>query len=332
MDKKPSHANDEHSKANVDSEGSKAERIALEKEGERQGEIKGGRANKRAKNQENKKKKKRRPQNKQANRQRRFTKEFNRLDPEEKKSLIDSSPLMSHFLELRERVLKSVLIIVFFVIILFYFANDIYQIVAMPLIAQLPQGSNMIATGVVSPFLAPFKLSVVVSFFAAMPFILFQLWAYIAPGLYRREKRIVFPIMLLSVVLFYGGIAFAYFLVFPAVMSFLMNVGPSGVQVMPDISDYLGVALKLFFAFGLAFEIPVATILLVWSGAVSVQTLKAQRAYVLIGCFVVGMLLTPPDVVSQIMLAIPMWMLFELGILLSQVIGARSKSVEPTQL
>ena len=238
---------------------------------------------------------------------------------------LTASPLVSHLLELRTRILKCLLSVCLIFIALFYFANDIYTFVAAPLRAQLPEGSTMIATGVVSPFLAPFKLTLVVSFFLSIPVILHQVWSFIAPGLYTHEKRIALPMLFMSIVLFYAGVVFAYFIVFPLVMGFLMNVGPTGVQVMPDITEFLGIALKLFFAFGLAFEIPVVTILLVWAGAVTVEVLRAQRAYVVVGCFVVGMLLTPPDVISQIMLAIPMWLLFELGIVMSQVIGPNKK-------
>jgi len=232
---------------------------------------------------------------------------------------LESASLISHLIELRERIFKSLLAVCLIFLGLFYFANDIYQLLAEPLQAQLPEGSTMIATGVVSPFLAPFKLTMVVSLFLAMPVVLHQVWSFIAPGLYKREKKFALPLLVLSVVLFYSGIAFAYFMVFPLVMGFLMNVGPGSVQVMPDINEYLSIALKLFFAFGLAFEIPVATILLVWSGVVSVQSLKEKRAYVLVGCFVVAMFLTPPDVISQIMLAIPMYALFELGIIFSHL-------------
>ena len=232
---------------------------------------------------------------------------------------LEASPLLSHLIELRERILKSLLVMCLVFIALFYFANDIYQLLALPLQAQLPEGSTMIATGIVSPFLAPFKLTLVVALFLSMPFILHQVWSFIAPGLYKHEKKLAFPLLFLSVILFYSGLVFAYFIVFPLVMGFLMSVAPSGVQVMPDINEYLSIALKLFFAFGLAFEIPVATTLLVWSGATSVDALKEKRPYVLVGCFVVGMLLTPPDVVSQIMLAVPMYILFEAGILLSRL-------------
>lgn len=242
---------------------------------------------------------------------------------EELEDALEASPLVSHLLELRTRILKCLLAVCLAFIGLFYFANDIYTFVAEPLRAQLPEGSTMIATGVVSPFLAPFKLTLVVSLFLSIPVILHQVWSFIAPGLYTHEKKVALPMLLMSIVLFYSGVVFAYLVVFPLVMGFLMHVGPSGVQVMPDINEFLAIALKLFFAFGLAFEIPVATILLVWSGVVTVETLREKRAYVVVGCFVVGMLLTPPDIISQVMLAIPMWLLFEFGILMSQVIGAK---------
>jgi sec-independent protein translocase protein TatC len=238
---------------------------------------------------------------------------------EELDEALQSSPLLSHLIELRQRILKALLAMCLIFLGLFYFANDIYQFLALPLQAQLPEGSTMIATGIVSPFLAPFKLTLVVSLFLAMPVVLHQMWSFVAPGLYSHEKRFALPLLFLSVVLFYSGIAFAYFVVFPLVMGFLMNVGPGGVQVMPDINEYLSIALKLFFAFGMAFEIPVATILLAWSGAVSLESIKEKRAYVLVGCFVFGMLLTPPDVISQIMLAVPMYLLFEVGILFSHL-------------
>jgi len=240
-------------------------------------------------------------------------------DNEELAAALDASPLVSHLLELRERVLKSLLSVCVIFLALFYFSNDIYNLLALPLKEQLPEGSHMIATGIVSPFLAPFKLTLVVSLFLAMPFVLHQIWSFVSPGLYAHEKKMAIPLLLLSIVLFYSGIAFAYFIVLPMAMGFLMHVAPESVQVMPDINEYLSTALKLFFAFGLAFEIPVATILLVWSGITSVQDLKEARPYVLVGCFIIGMLLTPPDVISQIMLALPMYLLFELGILFSHI-------------
>ena len=233
-------------------------------------------------------------------------------------------PLVQHLLELRSRLLKSIVAVLMIFAGLFYFANDIYLIVSEPLRAQLPEGSSMIATEVASPFLAPFKLTIVLSLFLAMPFILHQAWAFIAPGLYRREKFIAIPLLVASVILFYLGMLFAYFVVFPLIFSFFTSVGPESVTVMTDINRYLDFILKLFFAFGLAFEIPVATVLLVWTGTTSVEKLSAKRPYIVVGCFILGMLLTPPDVISQSLLAVPMWLLFEVGILFSRLLSNKS--------
>ena len=177
----------------------------------------------------------------------------------------------------------------------------------------------MIATEVASPFLTPFKLSLVLAIFIAIPYILHQLWSFVAPGLYKNEKRIALPLLVSSIILFYAGIAFAYYVVFPLVFSFFTSVAPDGVTIMTDINRYLDFVLKLFFAFGIAFEIPIATVLLVWTGASDVDSLRKKRPYIIVGCFVVGMLLTPPDIISQLLLALPMWILFELGIIFSMV-------------
>lgn len=227
--------------------------------------------------------------------------------------------LIQHLLELRKRILHSLVVVFAIFFALFYFANDIYLFVSEPLRVHLPEGSSMIATEVASPFLAPFKLTLVLSFFASIPYILHQIWAFVAPGLYRNEKRLAVPLLVASVVLFYIGMAFAYYVVFPLIFAFFTSVGPESVMVMTDINRYLDFILKLFFAFGLAFEIPVATVLMIWSGMATVDCLKAKRPYIVVGCFVVGMLLTPPDVVSQLLLAIPMWLLFEVGIIFSRL-------------
>ena len=224
-------------------------------------------------------------------------------------------PLVAHLTELRTRLLRCVVAILLIFAGLFYFAQDIYALVAAPLRAYLPEGASMIATGVASPFFAPFKLSMVVSLFLAMPVVLHQLWGFIAPGLYRHEKRLAIPLLVSSILLFYAGMAFAYFLVFPMIFHFFASVTPDGVAMMTDINEYLDFVLTLFFAFGVAFEIPVATFLVLWVGIVDVETLKRSRPYVIVGCFVVGMILTPPDVFSQTMLAVPMWLLFEVGLL-----------------
>lgn len=229
-------------------------------------------------------------------------------------------PLVTHLTELRDRLLRSVLAILLVFLCLFAFANEIYAFVSEPLRSLLPEGTSMIATEVASPFLTPFKLTLVCSLVLAMPYILFQVWGFIAPGLYKHEKRIAIPLFLSSVTLFYAGLAFAYFVVFPLVFGFFSAVGPEGVTYSPDIARFLDITLKLFFAFGIAFEIPVATVLLIWVGIANPKTLAEKRPYVILACFVFGMLLTPPDVISQALLAIPMWLLFELGLLFGRFI------------
>ncbi|MCF6436441.1 MULTISPECIES: twin-arginine translocase subunit TatC [Pseudoalteromonas] len=229
------------------------------------------------------------------------------------------SGFISHLIELRNRVMKALLSILLIFIALVYFANDIYSFVASPLVSSLPENSTMIATDVTAPFFAPFKLTLFVALFAAIPMILHQVWSFIAPGLYQHEKRMLIPVLFSSIVLFYAGIAFCYFVVLPIVLGFFTSVGPDMMTLSPDISSYLSFALKLFFAFGVAFEIPVAIMLLCWSGATSTQSLKEKRPYMVVGAFVVAMFLTPPDVLSQTLLAIPMLMLFELGLLLAKL-------------
>ncbi len=228
-------------------------------------------------------------------------------------------PLITHLVELRDRLLRSLLIVLLLFLPLFYFANDLYIYLSAPLTALLPEGTSMIATDVTSPFFAPFKLTLVLAIFAAIPFILHQVWSFIAPGLYQHEKKVAMPLLFSSIMLFYTGIAFAYFVVFPLIFGFFTSTGPENVTMMTDISSYLNFVLKLFFAFGIVFEIPIATLLLLMSGATTVESLKEKRAYIIVCCFVVGMLLTPPDVISQTLLAMPMWLLFELGILLGKL-------------
>lgn len=232
-------------------------------------------------------------------------------------------PLIQHLIELRNRLLQTLLLITLIFAGLFYFANDIYAFASEPIRAQLPEGSTMIATDITATFLAPFKLTFFVSVFIAIPFILYQFWSFIAPGLYRNEKKLIAPLLASSVLLFYAGIAAAYYVVLPVVFKFLTLTAPTDIQVMPDISLYLNLSLKLFFAFGMAFEIPIATILLIWSGATTPDKLVAKRPYIIVGCFVVGMLLTPPDVISQLMLAIPMWLLFEAGIVCGRMMKTK---------
>lgn len=223
-------------------------------------------------------------------------------------------PLISHLVELRTRLLRSISAILIVFIALIYFSNNIYDFVAQPLLSQLPEGTSMIATDVATPFLTPIKLTLVVSFFVAIPYLLYQAWAFIAPGLYQHERRLIMPLVVSTALLFYAGMAFAYYVVFPLVFGFFTSTAPAGVTVATDIASYLDFVLTLFFAFGVAFEIPVATILLCWTGVTTPQNLKEKRPYVIVGVFVVGMLLTPPDVFSQTLLAIPMWALWEVGL------------------
>lgn len=240
-------------------------------------------------------------------------------------------PLLSHLLELRDRLLKSIISILVIFMALIYWANDIYLFIADPLIERLPENSSMVAIDIVAPFLTPFKTTAYIAVFIAMPYILHQVWAFVSPGLYRHEKKFAYPLLFSSIVLFYAGLAFAYFVVFPLAWDFLTAVGPEGIDLSPDISSYLSVVLKLFFAFGLAFEIPVATVLLIWSGLTTVESLREKRPYVVVGAFVIGMLLTPPDVISQTLLAIPMLVLFELGIFFAQFTANKKQAVEETQ-
>jgi len=236
----------------------------------------------------------------------------------EKENSDNEQTFVSHLIELRKRLLQSLFCILCIFFVLFYFANDLYSWLASPLMQRISTNGTMIATEVASPFLAPLKLSFYLSIFLAMPFILFQAWAFIAPGLYRNEKHFALPLLISSIILFYAGMAFAFFIIFPLLFGFLTAVAPEGVTIMTDISRYLDFVLKLFFAFGLAFEVPIATILLIWTGLVSVTSLKRNRPYIIVGAFIVGMLLTPPDIISQILLALPIWILFELGLLFSQ--------------
>jgi sec-independent protein translocase protein TatC len=236
---------------------------------------------------------------------------------------------ISHLLELRDRLLRMVLGIIAIFLAIFYFSNDLYSYVAGPLMKHMPEGSQMIAIDVASPFLTPFKLSLMASIFLAMPYILYQLWGFIAPGLYQHERRMAAPLVVASSVLFYLGMAFAYYVVFPLVFGFLTGAAPEGVSVMTDISRYLDFVITLFFAFGAAFQVPIATILLVWSGATTPDDLVAKRPYIIVGAFVIGMILTPPDIISQTLLAIPMWILFEAGVIFARLyVPARNEEKE----
>ena len=233
---------------------------------------------------------------------------------------LPSQPFLEHIIEFRDRALKSILSVLIIFSGLFSFSNELYLYVSEPIRAFIPESSGMIATEVASPFLTPFKLTLVISLFAAMPYILFQIWAFLAPGLYQREKKIAIPLFVSSVILFYTGMAFAYYIVFPLVFMFFASTVPDGITIMPDMRSYLNFALKLFFAFGVSFEIPIGVVILSWMGAVNPENLAAKRPFVFVGCFFFGMLLTPPDVISQILLAVPMWLLFELGILFGRLI------------
>jgi sec-independent protein translocase protein TatC len=229
-----------------------------------------------------------------------------------------SLPLFSHLLELRDRLLRIIVIVLVLFLSLVYFANDIYQYLSIPLTSQLPEGASMIATGVATPFFTPIKLTIVLSFFIAIPAILYQVWGFIAPGLYKHERKLIAPLVISSAFLFYLGMAFSYYVVFPLAFSFFTSTAPEGVTIATDISSYLDFVLKLFFAFGLAFEIPIATLVLCWTGATTPESLRQKRPYIAVGAFVFAMLLTPPDVISQTLLAIPMLILFELGLLFAR--------------
>ena len=227
-------------------------------------------------------------------------------------------PLIAHLAELRDRLLRTLACVFVIFFVLSFFANDIYHAIALPLLAQMPENTTMIATEVASPFLVPFKLAFFTAIFITMPYILYQSWAFIAPGLYKKELHFALPLLITSIVLFYVGVSFAYFIVFPLLFGFLTSTAPDGVSVMTDISHYLDFVLKLFFAFGLAFEVPIATILLITTGVTTTEALAEKRTYIIVGAFAVGMLLTPPDVVSQILLAVPIWLLFESGLIFSK--------------
>jgi len=237
-------------------------------------------------------------------------------------------PLVAHLTELRDKLLRSLLAILIVFICLFAFANEIYAFVSEPLRAILPEGATMIATDVASPFLTPFKLTMVAAVFLAIPYVLYQVWSFIAPGMYRHEKRLAIPLLVSSVALFYAGAAFAYYVVFPLIFAFFTSVGPTDVTIMTDINSYLDFVLKLFFAFGLAFEIPIAVVISVWAGITTPDALIKKRPYIIVGCFVFAMLLTPPDVISQALLAGPMWMLFEVGVFFGRLIQRRKSAEE----
>ncbi|MGZ5607910.1 MAG: twin-arginine translocase subunit TatC [Methylobacter sp.] len=236
---------------------------------------------------------------------------------------------ISHLIELRNRVLRAVLCVLVVFLALASYANEIYSMLAGPLLQHMPKNSTMIAIDVASPFFTPFKLVLILSVFISVPFILYQFWAFVAPGLYKRERRMILPLLIASTLLFYMGVAFAYFVVFPLVFGFLTAAAPEGVAVMTDIAKYLDFVLAMFFAFGVCFEVPIFTIVLVWTGMITAADLADKRPYVIVGAFIIGAVLTPPDAISQTLLAVPMWMLFELGLLCSRLFAPKPDSDYP---
>ena len=232
-------------------------------------------------------------------------------------------PFLSHLVELRDRLIRIVIVISLLTLGLMTVAGDLYYYFSLPIQQYLPEGSGMQAIGVVSPVFTPFKLALIAAFFLTIPYTLYHAWAFIAPGLYKHEKRLAFPLLISSIILFYLGMAFAYYVVFPLVFQFTSGFVPEGVDYRPDIASYLDFSIKLFFAFGIAFEVPIATILLVLAGLTTPESLTAKRPYIIVGAFVLGMLLTPPDIISQTLLALPMWILFEAGVIFSRVLMRR---------
>jgi len=245
---------------------------------------------------------------------------MNQTDPElESDSEFNTQSFVSHLIELRNRLLRVVAFILVVFLCASPFANEIYAFLSGPLLQNMPENSTMIATDVASPFFTPFKLTLVASIFFSVPVILFHFWGFVTPGLYKHEKKMILPLIIASTLLFYMGVAFAYFVVFPLVFSFLTAAAPEGVAVMTDIAKYLDFVLTLFFAFGLSFEVPIVTIVLVWTGLTTPKSLAEKRPYVIVGAFIIGMFLTPPDAISQTMLALPIWLLFESGLLVSRL-------------
>ena len=240
----------------------------------------------------------------------------------DQKNSMEKLPLVQHLIELRRSLLRSVIAIVVFFVVLFPFADEVYNFIAAPIVQAIP-GSNLIAIGVISPFLTPLKMSLILAIYIAMPYLLFQLWMFIAPALYRHEKRLILPLVISSTLLFYSGLLFSFYIVFPVIFGFLAGVGPDSVNFAPDIQYYLDFILKVSFAFGVAFEVPVVTILLIIFGVTTPQKLKKNRSYIIVGSFVIGMILTPPDVISQFLIAIPIWLLFEAGLIFSSFFRVR---------
>jgi sec-independent protein translocase protein TatC len=232
---------------------------------------------------------------------------------------------LSHLIELRERLVRALLIFALFCIPALYFSSEIYDVLAQPLMQSLPQGSHMIATGVITPFLIPMKIAMLAAFLVALPFILYQAWAFVAPGLYAHEKKLVAPLVVSSTVLFFCGMLFCYYIVFGRVFAFIARFAPKSISVAPDIEAYFNFVLGMFIAFGIAFEVPVVVVVLIITGLVNVEQLREWRGYVIVGIFIVAAVVTPPDVVSQISLAIPMCILYEAGIFFGRIIEKRRK-------
>ncbi len=252
-------------------------------------------------------------------------------DPSEKSDSDREQPLIAHLLELRSRLLRVVIGILVVFVPLAFFAGELFTFLSGPLLAHMPEGNSLIATGVAAPFLAPFKLAMLTAVGISLPWTLYQIWMFIAPGLYAQELRLMTPLVASSTALFYVGMAFAYYVVFPVVFGFFVSVAPEGVAVMTDISAYLDFVLGMFLAFGIAFELPVAIFLIVWAGFVTPRDLRSYRAYVLVGAFAVGMVLTPPDIISQTLLAVPVYLLYEVGILMAAWFVPGMREVEAQQ-
>jgi sec-independent protein translocase protein TatC len=232
---------------------------------------------------------------------------------------LEETSLVSHLIELRDRLIRASVAVLLIFLCLVPFSEQVFTLVAQPLIDALPEGSSMIATQVASPFLTPFKTTLWVAVFLAMPVVLYQAWAFVAPGLYKKEKRFAIPLVVSSIILFYAGVGFAYGVVFPLMFAFFNSVAPEGVTVMTDINNYLDFVLVILFAFGISFEVPIATVMLVWAGLTTPRKLGEIRAYVFLGAFVAGMLLTPPDIISQTLLAVPIYLLYEAGIIMARI-------------
>jgi len=235
---------------------------------------------------------------------------------------------VQHLVELRDKLLRSVIAILLIFVGIFPFANEVYGFIAAPIINVLPADKNIIAIGVISPFLTPLKMALIFAVYVAMPYLLFQIWSFVAPALYKHEKQMILPLVISSTILFYAGLLFSFYIVFPVIFGFLSNIGPSIVDFTPDIQYYLDFVLKVSFAFGVAFEVPIATILLIMFNITTIEKLKNNRPYVIIGAFVLGMLLTPPDIISQVLIAIPMWLLFEAGLFFAPLFKRQEKTID----